>query len=96
MRTKYKSYFVPISEELIKLLFADENYDGALHYSENLLKYDLLNLTCYEYIINSTVKLNKPQITKARYTQLVKYYKKEYDESLPLVLSKRFENIITN
>ncbi|MFI5211431.1 MAG: BTAD domain-containing putative transcriptional regulator [Ignavibacteria bacterium] len=94
LRTKYKSYFVSISEELIKILFMEEDHNGVLHYSENLLRFDKLNLVAYEYMIGSLIKLNKPQLAKERYTQLNRYYKNEYGENPPGNLKSKIESII--
>lgn len=95
LRTKYRTEFISISEELIKKLYEKGEYNKAMHYSEYLLKYDPLNIVCYEYIINSMIKLDKPQIAMIRYNQLVKFYKKEYDETLPEKISSKLKKIIT-
>ena len=94
LRSKYRTYFISMSEDLSEMLFDNDDFDGSLHYSENLLRFDKLNLGGYENIINCMVKLEKPQIAKVRYSQLAKYYKKEYDESLPEKLSAKLEKII--
>jgi len=96
LRTKYRTAFVTISEELIKLLYESADYHKTLHYSEILLKHEPVNLVCYEYIINSMMKLEKPQLAQLRYNQLVKFYKKEYDDVLPARLSEKFKKIIMN
>ena len=96
LRTRYRSNFISMSEELLDLLYKAENYNGVMHYAENLLRFDRLNIFCYEYIVNAMIKLNKPQIARLRYLQLQKFYKKEYDEVLPIKLSDKFEKLMLN
>lgn len=96
LRSKYRSYFVSMSEELIRILFNNKDHEEVLLYSENLLKFDKLNLSGYEYIIRSMIEINRPQIAKVRYSQLLKSYKREYDEVLPAKFSTRFEELISN
>ena len=96
LRSKYRSYFVSMSEELIRILFNNKEHEEVLLYSENLLKFDKLNLSGYEYIIRSMIEINRPQIAKVRYSQLLKSYKREYDEVLPEQFSTRFEALISN
>ncbi|NOS83614.1 MAG: hypothetical protein HOP31_00610 [Ignavibacteria bacterium] len=96
LRSKYRLYLVSMSEELISILFNNEDHTNVLHFSENLLKFDKLNLAGYEYMIRSMIEINKPQIAKVRYTQLQKNYRREYDEVLPEKISLRFEALISN
>lgn len=93
IRTKYRSYLLFILEEIIKLLFTENNYASAIQYAEDLLKQDSLNLTGHEYIIRSMVKMNRSQIAKVRYSQFVKNYKKELDENLPHYYILRIESV---
>lgn len=95
LRTKYKTYFASMSEELIRILFTEEDFNGVLQYSENLLRFDKLNLVAYEYIISGLTKLNKPQLAKDRYSQFNRYYKNEYGENPPGQLRTRIESIIS-
>lgn len=96
LRSKYRSYFISMSEELVRILFGNKEYEDVLLYSENLLKFDKLNLSGYEYLIRSMIEINRPQIAKVRYSQLLKSYKREYDEVLPEKFSTRFEALISS
>lgn len=96
LRSRYRSYFVSMSEELVRILFGNKEYEEVLLYSENLLKFDKLNLSGYEYLIRSMIEINRPQIAKVRYSQLLKSYKREYDEVLPEKFSTRFEALISS
>ncbi|HMQ79767.1 MAG TPA: BTAD domain-containing putative transcriptional regulator [Ignavibacteria bacterium] len=95
LRSKYRSYFISMSEDLLRILFNNEEHDEVLQYSENLLKFDKLNLSGHEYLIRSMIKINRPQIAKVRYSQLLKSYKREYDEVLPEKFTARFEAIVS-
>jgi len=96
LRTRYRTNFILMSEELLDLLYKAEDYNGVMQYAENLLRFDRLNIVCYEYIVNAMIKLDKPQIARLRYLQLQKFYKKEYDEALPVRLSDKFEKLMLN
>ena len=94
LRTKYKSYLVSMSEELIKLLYFEGDYTGTLNYCENLLKYEKLNLVSYEYTIKSYENLDKHKLAREKYSQLIKNYKIEYDESVPNYFTEKIKFIL--
>lgn len=96
LRSRYRSYFVTMSEELIRNLHDTKDHEGVIFYAENLLKYDKLSLAAYEFIIRSLIDISRPQIAKVRYSQLLKSYKREYDESLPQKFLAKFEELLTN
>jgi hypothetical protein len=81
---------------MIKLHYSVNDFEKSIQYSEDLLKYDNLNLTGHEYIIRSFVKINKSQIAKVRYSQFVKNYKKELEENLPHYYILRIESVLEN
>jgi DNA-binding SARP family transcriptional activator len=83
LRTRYKTYFISLSEELIKLFFENQNYSETLNYSENLLKHDPLNLEAAEYILKAYEKMNKLSLARTKYEKLKRDYEKEYGENLP-------------
>ena len=94
LRTKYKSYMVSMSEELIKFLYAQGDYSSSVSYCEKLLKYEKLNLIAYEYTIKSYENLDKHTLAREKYSQLIKSYKIEFDESVPGYFTDKIKFIL--
>lgn len=89
LRSKYKSYFTGISEELIKMLYRSNDFSEALLYSENLLKYDRYNLEAMEFSIKSYNRLDKLNIAREKLEHFKKEYSKEFGEPLPSSFSEK-------
>jgi LuxR family transcriptional regulator, maltose regulon positive regulatory protein len=83
LRTKYQSYFISMSEEIIKIFAGMKDYESVLEYSEKLIKHDSLNLIAYEHAIKSYEALNKLKQAREKYSRLIKSYDSEYGEKLP-------------
>jgi DNA-binding SARP family transcriptional activator len=83
-----------MSEELIKLLFEGGDYSEALNYSENLLRYDKLNLISYEYTIKSYENINKHRLAREKYSQLLKIYNSEYGENPPIKFTESLKTVL--
>jgi ATP/maltotriose-dependent transcriptional regulator MalT/DNA-binding SARP family transcriptional activator len=96
LRTAYKSYFMLMSEELIKLLCGSGEYTDCIKYSENLLRYDKINLQAYEGLIKSYIRLDKYNLAKEKHSQLIQDYKKEYSEEPPIRIIKKIDMALSN
>ncbi|HJY63838.1 MAG TPA: hypothetical protein VJ455_06760 [Ignavibacteria bacterium] len=83
LRTKYKSYFIAISEVLVKTLYGDNNFDDTIYYAENLMKHDRFNLLALEYLFMSLQKLGKIKLAKSKLELMNIQYEKEHGEYLP-------------
>lgn len=94
LRMKYQSYFISMSEDIIKIKAEEKDHDAVLEYSENLLKYDPLNLAAYEYAIKSYEALNKLKQAREKYSRLIKSYDKEYGEKLPASFTSKVSSIL--
>lgn len=94
LKTKFKSYFISISEELIKTLFEGRDYDETLEYAENLLRFENLNLVAYEYSIKSYEQLDKHKQAREKYSRLIKSYESEYGEKLPKSFTSKLSEIV--
>jgi len=96
LRTTYKSFFMFMSEELIKLLCESEDYAECIKYAENLLKYDKINLPAYEGLIKSYIRLDKYNLAKEKHSQLIQDYKKEYSEEPPISIIKKIDMALSS
>ena len=85
-----------MSEELINLLSASEDYEEGIKYSENLLKYDKVNLPAYECLIKSYIRLDKYNLAKEKHSQLIQDYKKEYSEEPPIRIIKKIDMALSS
>lgn len=94
LRMKYQSYFISMSEDLIKILAEEKDFDEVLEYSENLIKYDALNFTAYEHAIKAYEALNKLKQAREKYSRLIKAYEKEYNEKLPASFTSKVASIL--
>ncbi len=94
LRTKYQSYFISMSEELIKILAEMKEHESVLEYSENLIRYDSLNLLAYEHAIKSNEALNKLKQAREKYARLIKAYEAEYGEKLPESFTLKITSIL--
>lgn len=94
LRSKYQSYFISMSEELLKILADLNDHEQVMEYSEKLIKHDSLNLTAYEYAIKSYEALNKNKQAREKYSRLIKAYEAEYGEKLPESFTAKVRSIL--
>jgi DNA-binding SARP family transcriptional activator len=94
LKTRYKSAFISLSEELIKILFDNKEYEETLDYAENLLRFENLNLAAYEYAIRSYENLDKHKQAREKYSRLLKSYESEYGEKLPQSFTSKLSEIM--
>lgn len=96
LRDEFKNKFISISETLISLLSNENDYEGVILYSENLLKHDKLNELAYLNLVEAHIKNDKKKAANDVYSKMLKLYKDELSELPDPQILKKINNLIEN
>ncbi|MCC6866781.1 MAG: hypothetical protein IT280_11560 [Ignavibacteria bacterium] len=89
IRLQYKTKYIRVLEDLIKILFDKEIYNEAEIYAEILINKEPLNSIGYEILIRSLLSNGKQNTAKDKFDDLKRTYSEDLNENIPLEMEKR-------